>query len=73
MVHKWCILRTHSVLGFRAMPWTAKDATRHTKKARTPHEKAVWARISTNALHSGKSEASSIRIANAVIKRGIKK
>jgi hypothetical protein len=55
------------------MPWQAKDAARHTKKAKTPHEKAVWARISTNALHSGKSEGSAIRIANAVIKRGIRK
>lgn len=51
------------------MPWKPKDATRHTKKARTPSKREVWAKVANEALHSGKSEAQAIRIANAVIKR----
>ncbi len=51
------------------MPWGPGDAHRHTKKATSAHAKAVWAKISTGALHSGKSEGASIRIANAAIKR----
>ena len=49
------------------MPWTAKDATRHTKKANTPEKKRQWAHVANAALKSGDSEASAIRQANAAV------
>lgn len=51
------------------MPWTAKDAKRHTKKAKTPAEQSQWRAVANNLLKHGASEASAIRQANGVIKR----
>lgn len=51
------------------MPWDAKDATKHTKKANTSKKKRQWAHIATSALQSGDSEGSAIRQANAVVGR----
>lgn len=51
------------------MPWRAKDARRHTKKARTPKQKSVWADVANRLLGKGSSDASAIRQANAVVKR----
>ncbi len=47
------------------MPWTSKDAKHKTKKANTKAKQSKWAKIANNALRSGKSEASAIRIANS--------
>jgi hypothetical protein len=55
------------------MPWTAKDADSHTKKADTPEKKKKWAAAANSArekaLKDGKSEkeadAAAIRIANS--------
>ena len=55
------------------MPWEASDATRHTKKADTPKEQSLWARIANRMLESGHSDGSAIRVANSVIKKGHKK
>jgi len=57
------------------MPWTAKDAERHTKKADTAKKRRQWASVANSALErclkQGKSrdecEASAIRQANAVV------
>ena len=51
------------------MPWTAKDAKRHTKKAANSAEKRQWSAVANAALKSGDSEGSAIRQANAVIAR----
>ncbi len=51
------------------MPWTAKDATRHTKKARTAKQKRQFAHVANSMLRRGASEGASIRAANAVVKR----
>ena len=51
------------------MPWSASDATRHTKEADTPHKQSVWARVANAALKSGDSEGSAIRQANAAVAR----
>jgi hypothetical protein len=51
------------------MPWTAKDAKRHTKKANTPKKKRQWEHVADSALAKGASEGSAIRQANAVVKR----
>lgn len=49
------------------MPWTARDAYRHTKKASTPGAQSRWAKVANAALERGDDEASAIRQANAVI------
>lgn len=50
------------------MPWTPKDATRFTKKAKSPKAKRQWAHVSDSALARGESEATAIKEANAVVK-----
>lgn len=54
------------------MPWTAKDADKHTKKANTAAEKKQWAKVANSVLKDGGSDAKAIRIANASIKKGDK-
>lgn len=49
------------------MPWTAKDAYRHTKKASTPHLQSMWSSVANSALESGHDEATAIREANAAV------
>lgn len=50
------------------MPWTARDAFSHTRKANTPALQARWATVANDALSKNKGdEAAAIRIANAAI------
>lgn len=51
------------------MPWTPKDAQRHTKKAKSAVSKRQWADVADSALSRGASEGSAIRQANAVVAR----
>lgn len=51
------------------MPWSARDATRHTRKANTPKRKRQFAHVANSMLRRGASEGSAIRAANAVVKR----
>jgi uncharacterized protein YdaT len=56
------------------MPWSPKDASSKTKKAKSPTAKRQWADVANKALKSGASEGSAIRQANAVVaKRGKKR
>jgi hypothetical protein len=52
------------------MPWTSRDAYRHSKKASTPHLQRLWSNVANSALQSGDDEASAIRQANAAVARG---
>lgn len=52
------------------MPWTPRDAYRHTKKASTPNTQRQWAHVANSILESSGDEARAIREANAVIARG---
>lgn len=52
------------------MPWSARDAYRHTKKASTPHLQRLWSNVANAALERGQSEASAIKQANATVSRG---
>jgi len=49
--------------------WTARDAARHTKKARSPGARSQWRAVANSALARGASEGSAIRQANSVIRR----
>jgi hypothetical protein len=54
------------------MPWTARDAYRHTKKASTPHLQSMWSKVANSALEGGDDDASAIRQANAAVSRSPK-
>lgn len=51
------------------MPWTPKDASRKTKKAKSPKAKRQWAHIADKVLARTGDEGRAIREANAVVKR----
>jgi uncharacterized protein YdaT len=50
------------------MPWTAKAAKRHTRKAKSPTAKRQWAHVANSMLKRGMSEGRAIAAANAVVK-----
>ena len=49
------------------MPWTAKDAERHTHKASTPAAQRQWSAIANKVLADTGSDAKAIRIANGQV------
>lgn len=49
------------------MPWTPKDAYRHTKAASTPKLQRMWSHIANSVLESSGDEARAIREANAMV------
>jgi uncharacterized protein YdaT len=49
------------------MPWTSKSAKGHTKKATSGILQRQWSDVANSMLKSGKSEASAIKGANAVV------
>ncbi len=51
------------------MPWTAKDASRKTKKAKSPKAKRQWSDVANSVLKRTGDEARAIKSANAVVKR----
>ena len=53
----------------RRMPWTPKDAERHTHKATTWALKELWAKVANEALERTGDEGRAIREANAVVAR----
>ena len=55
------------------MPWTSKDAKKHTHKASSPTKQRQWAHVADSALERGASEGSAIRQANAVVAKHKKK
>jgi uncharacterized protein YdaT len=55
------------------MPWQAKDASRHTKKAKSATAKRQWGHVANSMLKSGKSEGAAVRAANAAVKKRRKK
>jgi len=51
------------------MPWGAKDAKRHTKKAASDAAQAQWADVANSVLQSSGDEGRAVREANAVVKQ----
>lgn len=51
------------------MPWGPGDAQDHTKKADTPHLRALWAKIANHRLENGADDATAIKEANAAVDR----
>jgi hypothetical protein len=54
-------------------PWTAGEAKAHTKKAKGKDKAKKWASVANAVLKRTGSDASAIRIANAVVKKRGKK
>lgn len=52
------------------MPWSPKDAERHTKKASTPSSKKQWAAVADAVRAKTGNDGQAIRVANAAVKRG---
>ena len=55
------------------MPWTAKSAKKHSKKANTPKKKRQWSKVANAVLKKTGNEGLAVRIANGVIKKRKKK
>lgn len=53
------------------MPWTAKDAQRHTDKAKTPQLQEIWAAVANRVLKQTNDEGKAIRLANAAVNRDL--
>jgi hypothetical protein len=51
------------------MPWGASDATRHTKKAKSPKAKRQWSDVANSILAQTGDEARAVRGANAAVKK----
>ncbi|WP_173569883.1 hypothetical protein [Acetobacter conturbans] len=51
------------------MPWTSKDAERHTHKATTEELQALWAKVANECLDRTGDEGRAVREANAVVAR----
>jgi hypothetical protein len=49
------------------MPWTAAEATSHTKSANTAKKKRQWAHVANSMLESTGSEAKAIKAANSAV------
>jgi uncharacterized protein YdaT len=55
------------------MPWTADDASRHTKKADDPKRRRMWADIANSVLAETGDEGRAIREANATVAKDFAK
>ncbi len=51
------------------MPWTSKDAKRHTHKAKSPAAKKQWSKVADKVLKESGDEGKAVRIANAAVKK----
>jgi hypothetical protein len=51
------------------MPWSSKDAKRHTRKAKSPKSKRQWAHVADSILERTGDEGRAIRGANSVMKK----
>jgi hypothetical protein len=55
------------------MPWGPEDASRHTKKARTPKSKRAFAHAANSVLERTGDEGRAVRAGNAAAKRSAHK
>lgn len=55
------------------MPWSPKDASRFTKKARSAKAKRQFSLVANSMLRRGESEGAAIRAANSVVAKHGKK
>jgi uncharacterized protein YdaT len=51
------------------MPWTPKDSSRFTKRAKSPKRKRQWRDVANSMLERTGDEGSAIRAANGVVRK----
>lgn len=51
------------------MPWTARDATKHTKKADTTAKRKQWAAVANKVLRETGNDGQAIRAANSAVSK----
>jgi len=51
------------------MPWKPGDASRKTKKAKSPKSKRQWAATANAVLEKTGDEGKAVKIANSVVKK----
>jgi uncharacterized protein YdaT len=51
------------------MPWRPSDATKFTKKAKSPKAKSQFAKVANKVLKETGEEGRAVRIANAAVKK----
>ena len=51
------------------MPWGARDAKRHTRKAKSGKAKRQWSHVANSMLERGYSEGRAIAAASSVVKK----
>lgn len=51
------------------MPWSPKDAARHTRKATSGKSKRQWSQVANSMLDRGYSEGRAVRAANAAVRK----
>jgi hypothetical protein len=51
------------------MPWSPSDATKFTKKAKTPKQKRQFSDVANSALSRGLSDREAIMEANAAVRK----
>ena len=49
------------------MPWSSADATKKTKKAKSPKAKKQWSSVANKVLKDSGDEGKAVRIANAAV------
>ena len=49
------------------MPWNPQNATRHTKKAKSPKAKRQWSKVANAVLGKTHDEGRAVREANAAV------
>ena len=54
------------------MPWTPDQATKHTKKAKSPTAKRQWRDVANSVLERTGDDAQAVRTANGVIARRLR-
>lgn len=51
------------------MPWTSKESTKHTRKAKSAKSKRQWSKVANSVLARTGDDGAAIRIANGVVKK----
>ena len=55
------------------MPFAPKDATAHTKKAKSPKAKKQFAAVANAVLKKTGNEGKAVKVANAAVKKAVAK
>lgn len=55
------------------MPWTTKDVSRHTKKARTATERRAFVHVANSVLKRTGNEGRAVRAGNAAVNKSVAK